>query len=68
MEGIIPLCNVQMQSHMQMQATRTGNAELIQKLKHLGDIYNRIITLIQGFLSRNLKFAFVNAFALIDAD
>lgn len=68
MEGIVPLCNVQIQSHMQMQATRTTNAELIQRLKHLGDIYNRIVTLIQGFLSRNLKFTFVNAFAMIDID
>lgn len=68
MEGIVPLCNVQIQSHMQMQTTRTTNAELIQKLKHLGDIYNRIITLIQAFLARNMKFTFVNAFAMIDVD
>lgn len=68
MEGIIPLCNVQIQSHLQMQASRMGNAELIQRLRHLGDIFNRTITLIQGFLSKNLKFTFVNAFALIDAD
>jgi hypothetical protein len=33
-----------------------------------GDIYNRIVKLIQVFLSKNVKFTFINAFSLLDVD
>ena len=68
MEGIIPICNVQIQSHLQIQASKVSSSELIRKLKLLGDIFNKITKLITSFLSKNLKFAFINAFSILDID
>lgn len=66
MESIIPICNAQIHTHMQVQAFKTNSAQLIREIRLLGDIYNKIIRIIQTFLSRNSKFTFLNAFSLLD--
>jgi hypothetical protein len=68
MEGIIPICNIQIHSHLQVQASRANSAELLRKVKLLGDAFNKQVKLIQGFLSKNHKFTFVNAFSLLDTE
>jgi len=43
MEGVIPICNVQIKSHLQLHNSKADSSDLIVKLQLLGDIYNKIV-------------------------
>lgn len=68
MEGIIPLCQVQINSQLQLHSSKDDNSELLLKLRLLGDQHNKAAKHIRELILANPKFTFINAYSLIDAN
>jgi hypothetical protein len=41
MEGVVPLCRLEVQSHLMQLALRATQQQLLDRLQLLGSLYNR---------------------------
>ena len=66
MEGIVPLCRVQLESHLKMRHTIATQGETVQRLRLLSENYNRKVELVKEVVGRERRWSFQNAFLVVD--
>ena len=62
MSNDIPICTLEVQSHLKNLALRATERELIHRVQLLAGIYNKKCKEIKQFILENPKFNFLNAF------
>lgn len=65
MSGVVPLCTVQVQSHLKDMVVKASQRELLDRVQLLAMIFLKKGQEI-GTLLSHPKFTFLNAFELID--
>ena len=66
MTDVVPICTVQVHSHMRALVKMVNERELIDRLQLLGTVYNNRCTEIRNIINQFPLFCFFNAFQQFD--